>query len=299
MNSVYSSWLYILILIYVICIYYSEIDEPNSYIDKNNSIVSGIKWGALFFLIVGELSMAYALDHSKDDSEPQNIKILFAVMITWFLLFTPSIYFYYSGEQTNGFYGKPSIYINSIFENIIGYLFVKTEANEIFSELNIGKFEDDGKTIKDMEKIMIEINKSRAIFINQLNIFNFKNIWDKLFSPLFSQLHPNNTFSQEIPILKQKDLGEGTVAVGGGGEGEKGAVGKEPVGEGVESSSVRGEGEVTSNTSTDHSGSNDSLEQIREKLFNLVKRKYIIGKCLWFLYNCIMCLSISLYLVVI
>ena len=99
MNSVYSSWLYILILIYVICIYYSEIDEPNSYIDKNNSIVSGIKWGALFFLIVGELSMAYALDHSKDDSEPQNIKILFAVMITWFLLFTPSIYFYYSNSN--------------------------------------------------------------------------------------------------------------------------------------------------------------------------------------------------------
>ena len=93
MNSVYSSWLYILILIYVICIYYSEIDEPNSYIDAKNSLVSGIKWGALFFLIVGELSMAYALDHSKDDSEPQNIKILFAVMITWFLLFTPSIYF--------------------------------------------------------------------------------------------------------------------------------------------------------------------------------------------------------------
>jgi hypothetical protein len=287
MNSVYSSWLYILILIYVICIYYSEIDEPNSYIDKNNSLVSGIKWGALFFLVVGELSMAYALDNSKEDSEPQNIKILFAVMITWFLLFTPSIYFYYSGELTNGFYGKPSIYINSIFENIIGYLFVKTEANQIFSDLNIGKFEDDGKTIKDMEKIMIEINKSRAIFINQLNIFNFKNIWDKLFSPLFSQLHPGKTSSQGISdstkVLKE-NVGEGPEEVEGkivGGAGDE------------------NKSDVNSNNSTEHSGSNDSLEQIREKLFNLVKRKYIIGKCLWFLYNCIMCLSISLYLVVI
>jgi len=259
MNSVYSSWLYILILIYVICIYYSEIDEPNSYIDKNNSLVSGIKWGALFFLVVGELSMAYALDNSKEDSEPQNIKILFAVMITWFLLFTPSIYFYYSGELTNGFYGKPSIYINSIFENIIGYLFVKTEANQIFSDLNIGKFEDDGKTIKDMEKIMIEINKSRAIFINQLNIFNFKNIWDKLFSPLFSELQSNTPVSQGNPILESKE-------------------------------------ELQAKLNTQKGG---SLDEIREKLFNLVKRKYIIGKCLWFLYNCIMCLSISLYLVII
>jgi len=243
MNSIYSSWLYILIFIYIICIYYSEIDEPNSYFNKTNGITSGIKWGALFFLIIGELAMAYGLDNSKDNAQPQNIKILFAVMITWFLLFTPSIYFYYSGEKTNGFYGKPSIYINSIFENIIGYLFVKNEANQIFSDLNIGQFQGDGKTVKDMEKIMIEINKSRAIFINQLNIFNFKNIWDKLFSPLFSELQSNSTQKENLDT--------------------------------------------------------SSINEIREKLFNLVKRKYIIGKCLWFLYNCIMCLSISLYLIII
>ena len=235
MGSVFSSWLYIIIFIYIICIYYSEIDNPNSYIDTNNGMVSIIKWGALFLLIVGELRMAYNLDHSKNNSEPQNIKILFAVFFTWFLLFTPTIYLYYSGEKTNGFYGKPSIYINSIFENIIGYLFVKNEANQIFSNLDIGNIdlqEDETPPIKDIEKIMIEINKSRAIFINQLNIFNFKNIWEKLFSHLFSK-------------------------------------------------------------------KTDSLDEIREKLFNLVKRKYIIGKCLWFLYNCIMCLSISLYLVII
>ena len=262
MNSAYSSLLYILVFIYIICIYYSEIDEPNSYIDKTKGLVSGTKWGALFFLILGELAMAYSLDNSKDDSEPQNIKILFAVMITWFLLFAPSIYFYYSGEKTNGFYGKPSIYINSIFENIIGYLFVKNEANQIFSDLNIGQFQGDGKTVKDMEKIMIEINKSRAIFINQLNIFNFKNIWEKLFSPLFSELQSNTT---PVPTEAQ--------------------VNKSPIADAkvVEEPQVGG----------------NPIDEIREKLFNLVKRKYIIGKCLWFLYNCIMCLSISLYLVII
>jgi len=257
MDSVYSSWLYILIFIYIICIYYSEIDEPNSYIDKNNGIVSGIKWFSLILLIIVELSMAYALDNSKDNSEPQNIKILFAVIFTWFLLFTPTIYLYYSGKQTNGFYGKSSIYINSIFENIIGYLFVKNEANQIFADLDIGNIQEG--QIKDMEKIMIEINKSRAIFINQLNIFNFKNIWDKLFSPLFSELQSNTQVSQGIPILESKEeLQEKLVTQNGG-----------------------------------------SLYEIRDKLFNLVKRKYIIGKCLWFLYNCIMCLSISLYLVII
>jgi hypothetical protein len=275
MNSTYSSLLYILIFIYIICIYYSEIDEPNSYIDETKGLVSGIKWGALFFLIFGELAMAYSLDHSKDDSEPQNIKILFAVMITWFLLFIPSIYFYYSGEKTNGFYGKPSIYINSIFENIIGYLFVKNEANQIFSDLNIGQFQGDGKTVKDMEKIMIEINKSRAIFINQLNIFNFKNIWEKLFSPLFSELQ-SNTISAPVTESREQpgeQLEEQSTKVGGTGEGDI--------------------------TSTEHSGTGNPIDEIREKLFNLVKRKYIIGKCLWFLYNCIMCLSISLYLVII
>jgi hypothetical protein len=269
MNSAASSWLYILIFIYIICIYYSEIDEPNSYLDKNKSIISGIKWGALFFLIVGELSMAYALDNSKNNSGPQNIKILFAVIVTWFLLFAPTIYFYYSGERTNGFYGKSSIYINSIFENIIGYLFVKNEANQIFVDLDIGKFQGDGKTIKDMEKIMIEINKSRAIFINQLNIFNFKNIWDKLFSPLFSEVQPNTQVSQGIPILEsQEEL-------------------------------IKQKGGVINNNFAENSSSGGSLDETRTKLFNLVKKKYIIGKCLWFLYNCIMCLSISLYLVII
>jgi hypothetical protein len=215
--------------------------------------------------------MAYALDNSKDNSEPQNIKILFAVIFTWFLLFTPTIYLYYSGKQTNGFYGKSSIYINSIFENIIGYLFVKNEANAIFSGLNIGQFQKG--QIQDMEKIMIEINKSRAIFINQLNIFNFKNIWDKLFSPLFSQLQSNTT---SVPTAAQLT----------------------PPIEVTQVVKESQESQESQEPKESQEGGNP-IDEIREKLFNLVKKKYIIGKCLWFLYNCIMCLSISLYLIII
>ena len=87
-----------------------------------------------------------------------------------------------------------------------------------------------------MEQIIIEINKSRAIIINQLTIFNFEKIWQNLFNPIFSTLY----------------------------------------------------------------GSNQSeIDDTKQKLLNLVKRKYIIGKCIWFFYNSIMCLSISLYLLIV
>ena len=177
--------------------------------------------------------MAFSLNVGKENSDLQTVKIIFAVIFTWLLLFTPTMYFYYFSEGKNGINGKSSIYINSIFENVIGYLFVKNEANNIFKELQLDPGSSSGAGLKDedAEKILIEINKSRAMFINQLNIFNFENLWDNLFSKLFK---------------KKADSSEN-----------------------------------------------------KNKLSELVNRKYIIGKCTWFLYNCIMCLSISLYLVII
>ena len=238
MDSSISAWLYIIILLYIICIYYSEVDCPNSYINENKSIISALKWGLLISILIIELSMAYSYQYNKNDSGTENLKILIAVMFTWFLIITPTIYLYYYGGKDGQPNGKPSVYLNSIFENVIGYLFVKNEANAIFEKLNIGIFEDSSPAVKDMEKIVIEINKSRAIFINQLNIFNFENIWNKLFSHLFE--------------------------------------------------TISGDKEDT-----------DALKEIKDQLFTLVKKKYIIGKCIWFLYNTIMCLSISLYLLVI
>jgi hypothetical protein len=189
----------------------------------------------LFGIIVSELSVAYAYDFNKNNMATQNLKILFAVMLTWFFLFIPTIYLYYY-EKEGDYNGKPSVYLNSIFENSIGYLFIKNEANAILSKLNIGKFQNSDQIVKDMEQIVIEINKSRAIIINQLTIFNFNKIWNNLFSPIFSTLYGNNA---------------------------------------------------------------PEIDEIKEKLLNLVKRKYIIGKCIWFFYNSIMSLSISLYLLII
>ena len=238
MDSIVSAWLYIIILLYIICIYYSEVDCPNCYMNENSMIVSGFKWFFLISIIIIELSIAYSYQYNKNETGTENLKILIAVMFTWFLIFTPTIYLYYYGGKEGVYNGKPSVYLNSIFENVIGYLFVKNEANSIFEKLNIGIFETSTPAVKDMEKIVIEINKSRAIFINQLNIFNFENIWKKLFSHLF-----------EI---------------------------------------ISGDKENT-----------DALNDIKKQLFALVKKKYVIGKCIWFLYNTIMCLSISLYLLVI
>ena len=233
MDSAYSSLLYIVIIIYIITIYYSEKDKPNSITNESSITPSIIKWFCLIFLIFGELAMAFSLNVGKENSDLQTVKIIFAVIFTWLLLFTPTMYFYYFSEGKNGINGKSSIYINSIFENVIGYLFVKNEANNIFKELQLDPGSSSGAGLKDedAEKILIEINKSRAMFINQLNIFNFENLWDNLFSKLFK---------------KKADSSEN-----------------------------------------------------KNKLSELVNRKYIIGKCTWFLYNCIMCLSISLYLVII
>jgi len=244
MDSSKSAWLYIGIIGYIISLYYSEVNKPNSWFDTDRKLTSILKWFFLIGMIISELSIAYAYDFKENNMATQNLKILYAVMLTWFFLFIPTFYLYY-GEREGTvaeiqskkyFNGKPSVYLNSIFENSIGYLFIKNEANAILSNLNIGKFQNSNQLVKDMEQIIIEINKSRAIIINQLTIFNFDKIWENLFSPIFSTLYGNNQ---------------------------------------------------------------QQINETKEKLFNLVKRKYIIGKCIWFFYNSIMCLSISLYLLIV
>lgn len=244
MDSSKSAWLYIGIIGYIISLYYSEVNKPNSWFDSDKWLVSGLKWFFLIGMIISELSIAYAYDFKENNMATQNLKILYAVMLTWFFLFIPTFYLYYcEREGTDAeiqdkkyFNGKPSVYLNSIFENSIGYLFIKNEANAILSKLNIGKFQNSNQIVKDMEQIIIEINKSRAIIINQLTIFNFEKIWKNLFNPIFSTLYGSNQ---------------------------------------------------------------DQINDTKDKLYNLVKRKYIIGKCIWFLYNSIMCLSISLYLLIV
>jgi len=237
MDSSYSSLFFLLIVIIVIFIYYSEINDPNNIV--NGTPQSYLKWAFLLLLIIGELTTAITLNMNNGNSDSQsNVKICFAVLLTWFLLFTPNIYLYYFSEKSNDYYGKASFYINSIFENFIGYYAISSQANKIF--LKISLIEDDitdDKILIELKKLRIDWNNDRSKLINQFNIFNFNKMWNKYFEPLFK-------------------LNQGK-------------------------------------------GSSNDLEETKKFLFNLVKQKYVIGKCIWFLYELILCLSISLYLVII
>ena len=71
MDSAYSSLLYIVIIIYIITIYYSEKDKPNSITNELSITPSIIKWFCLIFLIFGELAMAFSMNVGKENSDLQ------------------------------------------------------------------------------------------------------------------------------------------------------------------------------------------------------------------------------------
>jgi hypothetical protein len=239
--ATYTSPLIILIFIYIFLIYYSEKDDPNNII--NEKTISYVKWGILFLIIIIQLSTAVGVNSMDENAESQVGKICIAVLFTWFLLFIPpNIYLYYFTEKSNNFNGKASFYLNTVFENLIGYLFVSSEANKIFLKLNLMD-EDitDDKLLIEIKKLQAYWNNDHSRFINQFNIFNFDNVWTNQFEILFR-------------VYEEK-------------------------------------GKDTDKAKTE-------LEEIKNMLFNIVKRKYVVGKCIWFFYNCIMCFTISLFLVI-
>lgn len=239
--ATYTTPLVILIVIYNILIYYSEIDEPNSIVNEKSS--SYIKWMVLILIIITQLSTSISVNYNSENADSQVGKIIGIILLTWSLIFIPSsIYLYYFTEKGNGFNGKASFYLNSVFENWIGYLFVSNEANKIFTKLSL--LDDDitdDKILIEIKKLRIAWNGDRSKFINQYNIFNFDNVWNQNFELLFKEY-----------VDKEKN---------------------------------------PSNAKTE-------LDEIKKMLFSLVKRKYIIGKCIWFLYNSIMGLTISLFLII-
>lgn len=217
--------------------YYSEIDDPNN---TNLTFLSGIKWGLLLILIFGQLSIVLSFNASKENAKSNVVKLLCAVLLTWFIIFVPNLCFYYFGK-IHDFYGEYSIYFNSIFENTIGYISVMNEANNIFTNFNFGSYNQSSSTdaVQDIQtalhQVKVEIHKSLAILVERFNIFNIVEEWTKIL-PLYTAI--NN------------------------------AIGKQ-----------------------------DAIEETYEKLLVIVKRKYMIGKCLWFLYNGIVCLIMTSLLV--
>ena len=218
--------------------YYSEIDDPNN---TNLTPLSGIKWGLLLILIFGELSIALSFNATKENAESNVVKLLYAVLFTWFIVFAPNLCFYYYGTKTNGFYGKYSIYFNSIFENTIGYISVMNEANRIFTNFDLGNIPTSTSPQASqniqiaLQQVKVEIHKSLAILVERFNIFNMKEEWNKIL-PLYTAI--NNAIR-----------------------------------------------------------SPSTIQDTYEDLLLVVKRKYMIGKCLWFLYNGIVCLIMTSLLV--
>lgn len=151
-------------------------------------------------------------------SVTKNVGTLFlAVFVTWIVIFAPTLLIY-SGPLKNSYADE----LNSIFSNVIGYLFVANEASGIFSKL-LMENEKDNDSLKDSKRLIAQIYKSQNIFINQLTPTNFNYLWANLFSPLFPEENA----------------------------------------------------------------------EIKEKLQTITNHKFVIGKCIWYFYTCILAITVS------
>jgi len=194
--------LYIITVIYIFALYFSEKNDPKKF--------NMIELLGLFIIMIMEFFIGFSVT--------KNVVTLFlAVFVTWIVIFTPTLLIYL-GPLKNIYADE----LNSIFSNVIGYLFIANEASGIFSKLLIEN-DKDGDELKDSKRLIAQIYKSQNIFINQLTPTNFEYLWTNLFSPLFPD---NNT-------------------------------------------------------------------DIKTTLLNITNQKFIIGKCIWYLYTCILAITIS------
>jgi hypothetical protein len=196
--------LYIITVIYIIILYFTEVHEPMKF--------HSIELIFLFVIMVLEFFIGFSVT--------KNVLTLFlAVFITWIVIFTPTLLIY-SSPLSKGYVDE----LNSIFSNVIGYLFVANRASKILSELGLEKENEGDESIKESKRLIAQINNSKNIFINQLTPHNFNYLWEHLFSALF-------------PESKRAD--------------------------------------------------------IENQLKKITNEKFIIGKCIWYLYTCIIAITIS------
>jgi len=197
--------LYIITVIYIIILYFTEVHDPLK--------LNYIELIFLFVIMVLEFFIGFSVT--------TNVLTLFlAVFVTWIVIFTPTLLIYLS-PLSRGYVDE----LNSIFSNVIGYLFVANSASKILSELGLDKENDgDNESIKESKRLIAQINNSKNLFINQLTPHNFNYLWTHLFSALF-------------PESKRSD--------------------------------------------------------IKERLQKITNEKFVIGKCIWYLYTCIIAITIS------
>jgi len=196
------SALYIITIIYIIALYLSENSNPGK--------INMIEPVGLFVIMILEFFIGFTITTNT-------LTIFLAVFVTWVIIFLPTLLIYMGPLK--------ALYVdelNSIFSNVIGYLYVANKASGVLSKLMTEK--DTGGDLKETKRIVAQIYKSQNIFINQLTPSNFDYLWRELFSPLFPA---------------------------------------------------------------------DEQDEIKTQLLEITNQKYIIGKCIWYFYTCILAITMS------
>jgi len=175
--------IYVLTIIVIIAIFYLE---------NNNPIKFNIfELVLIFVLMLMEFFIGFSVT--------KNVGTLFlAVFVTWIVIFTPTLLIY-SGPLQKIYADE----LNSIFSNVIGYLFVANEAGEVFSKLSLEN-EDDTDDLLKSKRLIAQIYNSQNIFINQLTPNNFEYLWTNLFSPLFKDGDANEIKQKLLNITNKK-----------------------------------------------------------------------------------------------
>ena len=205
-SSTGLTFLYIITIIFIIIIFFTE---------KSNPSHTTIDIVGIVIIMILEFFMGFTVT--------TNAATLFlAVIVTWIVIFLPTLLIYIG--PLNQYVDE----LNSIFSNVIGYMFVANQASEILHKLNV---ETDSTTTTDpkistSKQLIARIQNSKNIFINQLTPSNFDYLWNNLFSSLFEV---NDT--------------------------EK--------------------------------------EEIRKNLLEITNKKFVIGKCIWYFYTCVLAITIS------
>jgi hypothetical protein len=206
--------IYFFVIVYIIIIYFTERRNPEEKYDPKKYIATSILM--IMAIICIQLISGYSA------YSPSKINLFFGVIFTWFIIFAPTFFIYYISPED-------SLILNSVFENVVGYLFISGRANEILSQLNVTSTPNTPD--HELKNLILQINKAQSLFINQLNVCNFDDLWERLFEPIFQR-----------------------------------------------------------------SGINTS--ESKTTLQILVREKYVIGKCIWFFYTCIICVTMSTFFMI-
>jgi len=108
----------------------------------------------------------------------------------------------------------------SVFSDVIGYYIVYSSANDIFSKILMDTSINEAmKNTNDSNKqqmqqaaeLIMKMVGNKSVLINQLNPYNFMNIWDTLKPLMVGDYYNNNEIKQELLdlVVLKDNVGEG------------------------------------------------------------------------------------------